>query len=68
MSFDDHELRVRSAEACIRGAFACFVDARKELTLWVFEEYVRENVQTLGGHGFVRSIGEAIIRATDTPK
>ena len=47
----------------IRQAIGHISEARKHLTIWEFEKFIRDHVRELGGHGFLCSIGEAILRA-----
>ena len=47
----------------LKDAFADFIEIRKNLTIWEFEVMVRMHLQTLGGEGFVASMGEAISAA-----
>lgn len=48
------------AEEQVRGAIRIIADARTVLTIWELEEFIRENVDDLGGRGFVGSIGKAM--------
>lgn len=52
------------AEREIRQAFRLIGDARADLTIWEFEEFIRSNLADLGGRGYVASIGQAILHAT----
>ena len=36
-------------------------EARRHMTIWEFEAFIHGNVRTLGGHGFLCSIGKAIL-------
>jgi hypothetical protein len=51
------------AQEQVKQALRLISEARKELTIWEFERYIRENVRDLGSHGFLCSIGEAILKA-----
>lgn len=51
------------AEGKVREAIGLIATARETLTIWEFEEFVRENIATLGSHGFISSIGEALTKA-----
>jgi hypothetical protein len=52
--------RARS-EQCIREAINLITEARKHLTIWEFQTFIRDNVKELGSHGFLCSIGQAIL-------
>jgi hypothetical protein len=52
-----------AAEPLIKQAFDLFIEARKEITLYGFEQYIREHISELGSSGFVESIGHAIVGA-----
>jgi len=50
------------AEEKVRQAIMLIAEARTILTIWEFEQFVRDNITSLGSHGFVASIGEAMIK------
>ena len=45
----------------IRDAIRLIGEARRSLTLMEFQHFIRNNVKELGGHGFLCSIGQAIL-------
>lgn len=58
--------RQTRAEEMVREAIGLFIEARRELTLWEFEQFIRENITTLGYHGFIGSMGQAMVNAATT--
>jgi len=57
-----------AASSNIRNAFALFIEARRHLTIWEFQEALTKQITECGGHGFVASMGDAIIAATGRTK
>jgi hypothetical protein len=55
------------AEAMVREAFQRIADARTIMTIWQFEEFIRDNIAALGSRGFINSIGEAMVKAAAHP-
>lgn len=53
-----------AAEARVIEAFSLIIAARNVMTIWEFERFIAEHIAGLGGAGFVRSIGDALIIAT----
>jgi hypothetical protein len=49
-----------AAEARVRDALRQFVEARRELTQWRLQQFVAREIDTLGGAGFVKSVGDAL--------
>lgn len=64
-----HEMRntefQKIAESKVKMAIEFIAEAREDLTLWQLKEYVKENSSSLGGEGFLTSIGEAIANSTN---
>ncbi len=61
-------MRVRAfgeedAELKVKQAIKLLGEAREYLTAWAIEECIRENITELGGHGFINSIGSAMVKA-----
>jgi hypothetical protein len=54
-----------SPETLVRNAFRAIADARREMTLYQFTVYVHEHLYDLGGSGFVKSIGMAVVDAVE---
>jgi hypothetical protein len=48
-------------EEHVAAAFRHFGEARRDMTLWKLIEHIRYNADELGSHGFVKSIGDAIV-------
>lgn len=55
--------RHAGAEERVREAVRLIIDARRVLTMSEFEEFVRDNIADLGYHGFIGSIGQAMVNA-----
>jgi hypothetical protein len=48
----------------LKTGFSHFAEARRHLTLGEFERAVTDHLESLGGQGFVASIGSAILAGT----
>ena len=55
-------------EQKLRNAFSAIADARRDMTIWEFERFARDQLCQGMGCGFIASIGEALVRAAEAQK
>lgn len=53
----------RYARRRVHDAFAALIEARQHMNIVEFEAMVRDNLERLGGRGFVASTGALIVHA-----
>ena len=52
---------MKLSEQQVKDAMRLIIEARRDMTIWEFECFIRDNARDLGGHGFLCSIGQAIL-------